>query len=154
MEIEARRNLNKPVFKLSNIRIEVNEHDPVGKNITQVSATDADVNGPKSEISYDIVGDHPADSLFAIHPKLGYVFIKEPLTEKSDKLYIITVVARDQGIPQQSSNAVIRVTVERNDFTPIFPINSDYSRTIGFRWALGSRVVQVEATDADEDVCI
>lgn len=118
-----------------------------------MSATDADVEGPKSDISYDIVGEHPADSLFAIHPKLGYVFIKETLTGKTDKLYVISVVARDQGIPPQSSTAVIRVTVERNDFTPIFPANSDYSRTIGFRWAIGSRVVRVEATDSDEQVC-
>lgn len=58
------------------------------------------------------------------------------------------VAARDQGSPQQSSEAVVTVRVVRNRFSPVFPTRR-YTATIAATFTPSLPLVTVQALDAD-----
>ena len=62
-------------------------------------------------------------------------------------------MARDGGTPSKSSTAIIDIAVVRNQHSPIFS-NPNMRVSITDNTPAGSSVIQVEATDNDQEVCV
>ena len=109
--------------------------------------------GPKSRITYSVIGDDTAPSFFSVHPTDGDVIVRQALTSDAEGLpeYQVRVVARDQGEPQRSSSAIVKVTVERNRYKPVF-LRSLYPATISRTFMPGRTITTVEAADNDGQV--
>ncbi|KAH3873286.1 hypothetical protein DPMN_036518 [Dreissena polymorpha] len=69
----------------------------------------------------------------------------------SNFLYLLQLTFRacDSGLPQRCANSTGTINVLRNQFPPIFR-NEPYSRTIQDTAVVGSSVLTITATDADQ----
>ncbi|EDO25526.1 predicted protein, partial [Nematostella vectensis] len=89
----------------------------IGVTIATVAATDAD-HGSDGAISFAIIAGNEEDK-FLIDTTSGVIELKRPLDRESTGSYILTVLARDHGSPNKSSNASVDVTVvDVNDNAP------------------------------------
>jgi protocadherin Fat 4 len=149
--VTVKRNEFVPTFFPTRYSAEVSEHSAVGTNITKVSASDQDLPGPKSQVTYDIAGDGAGPEYFFIHPSNGDIFIAKALTSDSSKttLYTLRVLARDQGTPQQTGTATVTVTVDRNRYAPSFLNPDTYRATIAETYTPSLAIMTVSATDQD-----
>lgn len=87
----------------------------------QVAAYDAD-RGANSRILYHIVdGNH--DNAFVIEPAFsGIVKTNIVLDREIRDMYRLKVIATDEGVPQMTGTATIRVhIIDVNDNQPTFP---------------------------------
>ncbi|OPL21573.1 protocadherin 4 fat, partial [Mytilus galloprovincialis] len=115
VRINVNRNINCPVF---------NTNSPSTYTITQsqttlvfatVSATDADaINTPFSSITYSIIGDDGATSMFTLNTNTGGISNLPALYSDNGRTYQLRIQATDGGTPACSTTRVILVTVERN----------------------------------------
>ena len=151
VSITVKRNEYAPQFFPRTVSVQLSEHAAVGTNITRVHATDDDLEGLKSQITYSVIGDNAAPTYFFIHPSNGDIFIAKSLTldSQASRQHLLRVVARDQGTPQQTGIATISVSVERNSYSPVFQNPSSYQQTIADTFTPGFTVMTVEATDND-----
>ena len=63
----------------------------------------------------------------------------------------MTVVAHDQGNPRKSAEATVSITVQRNEFPPVFH-NAPYSQTVSENIRNGSGIFTIQASDQDLQV--
>lgn len=63
-------NDNAPVFQSMAYSFDVAENVPRGSRIGQVIATDADADGPNSQLSYALISDW-ANDVFSLNPSTG-----------------------------------------------------------------------------------
>jgi hypothetical protein len=63
------------------------------------------------------------------------------------------VLARDQGVPQQTGSVTVTVQVTRNTYSPVFTMHT-YQVTIADSFIPSLPVITVRATDSDEQVRI
>lgn len=63
-------NDNAPVFQSSAYSLDIVESIPRGSRIGQVIATDADAEGPNSQLSYALISDW-ANDVFSLNPNTG-----------------------------------------------------------------------------------
>lgn len=88
-------------------------------------------------------------NLFSIDQTTGRLSCK-PLDREKTSMYNLTVEARDSGSPYRSSTATVVVHVlDDNDNDPVFKEDT-YSKAIPEDSPLGTSVLKVQATDADE----
>lgn len=80
-------NDNAPTFQSTAYSFDVPENVPRGSRIGQVVATDADANGPNSQLSYTLISDW-ANDVFSLNPSTG-VFT---LTASLDYEQVRTIV--------------------------------------------------------------
>lgn len=114
-------NDNDPVFTQSQYAAAVWEGKSKGTFVVQVSACDAD-SGSNSRLLYHIVdGNH--DNAFVIEPAFsGIVKTNTVLDREIRDVYKLKVIATDEGVPQMTGTATIRVhVVDVNDNQPTFP---------------------------------
>ena len=64
-------------------------------------------------------------------------------------LFQLTVVAYDSTYPENEATATVSILVERNPHAPEFDDNN-YQKTVDEKFALGSVVMEIRATDEDE----
>ncbi len=112
------------------------------------------LQGPKSQVTYDIAGDGDAPEFFFVHPSRGQIIIAKPLTADTSRsaIYRLRVLARDQGSPQQTGTAVVTVNVQRNRFNPVFQNADSYQQTIAETFTPSVRILTVTARDQDPEV--
>lgn len=155
VEITVLRNLFDPEFTQQNYEITVDETQPLGVQLLQISARDQDVLAPHNQITYsmqNVFGNSLAASYFTVNSGTGAVtLLQSLLNDNADTLqYTFAVTIVDKGVPQRSGNnqANVIVNVIRNRFPPVF-INQPYATNVDYTVTTGSSVYQVEAEDAD-----
>lgn len=118
------QNDNSPVFAQKEYTATVAEGSSKGAFVINVTATDDDDN-ENARLSYHLVdGNH--DNAFVIDPTdSGIVKTNIVLDSEIRDAYKLTVIATDEGTPQMTGMATIRVIViDINDNRPSFPPQS------------------------------
>ncbi|XP_076332831.1 LOW QUALITY PROTEIN: protein dachsous-like [Tachypleus tridentatus] len=146
------KNDNKPVFvEPTDKVVTVREEQPVGTEVAQIQATDAD-EGENASITYVVIpGTEKNDgsSLFAIHQKRGVITTKVILDHEEQNEYVLTIVARDNGIPTLEAQLQLLIkVVDLNDNRPTFP-TSTLTFRISENLPIGEEVGLVQAVDQD-----
>lgn len=124
-------NDNAPHFTQPQYSAAVWEGNNKGTFVLRVSATDAD-RGVNGRLLYHIVdGNH--DNAFVIEPAFsGIVKTNIVLDREIRDAYRLTVIATDEGSPQLTGTATLRVSiVDVNDNQPTFPPHSVISVSEG-----------------------
>lgn len=115
------QNDNSPVFAQKEYIATVAEGNSKGAFVIKVTATDLDDN-ENSRLSYHLVdGNH--DNAFVIDPTdSGIVKTNIVLDSEIRDVYKLTVIATDEGTPQMTGMAIVKVIViDINDNRPSFP---------------------------------
>lgn len=115
------QNDNAPRFTQQQYIANVLEGNTKGEFVLQLSAKDSD-EGVNARILYHIVdGNH--DNAFIIEPAFsGSVKTNIVLDREIRETYKLTVIATDEGVPQMTGTATLRINVvDINDNKPTFP---------------------------------
>ncbi|KAL4640550.1 protocadherin Fat 1 isoform X2 [Arapaima gigas] len=127
--------------------IEVKEDLPVGARLVLMTATDAD-SGFNGKLVYVISGGN-AESRFIVDMETGWLQVYSPLDRETTDHYTLNVTVQDLGIPQKSSSRLLDINIlDANDNSPVF-LQDSYSVEISENTAIGTEIVQIEATDKD-----
>ncbi|KAL1505211.1 hypothetical protein ABEB36_004825 [Hypothenemus hampei] len=140
-------NDNAPKFTQQQYTASVWEGDKKGTFILQTIASDAD-EGQNSRILYHIVdGNH--DNAFKIEPAFsGIVKTNTVLDREIRDSYRLTIIATDEGIPQMTGTARVRINVlDVNDNQPTFPPPKVVH--VSENTEIGSLVAVLTANDVD-----
>jgi len=140
-------NDNSPVFTQKEYTATVAEGNPKGAFVIKVTAIDLDDN-ENSRLSYHLVdGNH--DNAFVVDPTdSGIVKTNIVLDSEIRDTYKLTVIATDEGTPQMTGMATIRVIViDINDNRPSFPPQMTINVKEGLE--VGSMITTVVANDVD-----
>ncbi|XP_063241640.1 protein dachsous [Bacillus rossius redtenbacheri] len=143
------RNDNAPRFTQEQYVAAVWEGNNKGTFVMQVTAVDADEDG-NSHVLYHIVdGNH--DNAFVIEPPFsGLVKTNIVLDREIRDTYRLTVIATDEGNPQLTGTATLRVTIiDVNDNPPTFPPHSVITVSEGTE--VGAVLTTVRANDVDSN---
>ncbi|XP_030648412.1 protocadherin-16 [Chanos chanos] len=140
-------NDNAPAFGRVLYNLEVPENQQPVELFT-VRATDKDT-GDSGRLEYRILaGDRDGD--FQLDSTSGVLSTSHALDRERKGSYNLVVVAQDHGTPPLSSSTTVEITVlDVNDNSPKFD-SSTYSIEVSEDAAVGSLVLDVTATDADE----
>ena len=142
-------NTHRPAFENSPYSVSVFEDAPVETTVLVVVAGDKDV-GENARISYSI-SDQESGS-FSIEPNSGAIVISRPLDREDREVYVLTVTARDNGIPVMSDTTDVEIViVDVNDNKPVFT-QSSYRGSVGEDSIPGTSVLEILATDRDQDL--
>ncbi|XP_065921690.1 protocadherin Fat 4 isoform X2 [Magallana gigas] len=125
------------------------ENTQDGTIIFSTEAIDQDLRG---RIEYTVIGDNAAPAFFVVIPDRGNITIINQALLRKDvgTSYTLRLTAHDTQYPNNRANATVTIQVTRNLNSPVFSPPS-YSRTILDTVPLGYQVVQVNATDGDND---
>ncbi|KAM3624275.1 uncharacterized protein V6R79_021361 [Siganus canaliculatus] len=128
--------------------IEVKEDLPVGARIVHLSATDLD-SGFNGKLVYVISGGD-TESRFVVDMETGWLMVYSPLDRETTDYYTLNITVYDLGIPQKSSSRLLGVKIlDANDNSPQF-LQDSYSVEISEGTAVGTDIIQVDATDKDQ----
>ncbi|XP_055980532.1 protocadherin gamma-B2 isoform X16 [Sorex fumeus] len=152
-------NDNTPVFQQASYVVHVDENNPPGTSIAQVSAYDPDL-GANGQVSYAIVASDLAQrelaSYVSVSAHSGVVFAQRAFDHEQLRAFELTLQARDQGAPALSANVSLRVLVgDRNDNAPrvlypaLGPDGAALFDTVPRAAQPGYLVTKVVAVDAD-----
>lgn len=144
-------NNNAPKFEqCSQYKPSVKEHSPVGTTVFQVKATDKDWE-ENGEVTYSIVKS-TKNAQFAVDSITGTLTTEEIFDrEQQTGVYDlgVTVKAVDKGKPSLAGFCTFRVRInDINDHEPVFDMPR-YETTIDQSRRVGSKIIQVHATDKD-----
>ncbi|XP_022235682.1 protein dachsous-like [Limulus polyphemus] len=142
-------NDNHPIFVMPTDKIiSVREEQPVGTEVVQVEAIDAD-EGENASVTYSIIPEHDGSAHFTIHHKRGVITTKAVLDYEEKNEYKLTVVARDNGFASQEGQLQLKIHVlDLNDNQPTFPTSALTFR-IPEGIPVGEEVGLVQAVDQD-----
>uniref|UniRef100_A0A3B3TF36 Protocadherin Fat 4 n=1 Tax=Paramormyrops kingsleyae TaxID=1676925 RepID=A0A3B3TF36_9TELE len=125
----------------------VKENTPVDTVVFTAQATDCD-SGRNSYVEYSL--GHTFRNKFSVGGNDGHIRLIGELDREERSNYVVSIVARDKGEPPRSSEMDVTIVVlDVNDNTPIFS-QAVYNIEIEESILLGTDVLQVSATDADE----
>ncbi|XP_068122568.1 protocadherin-16 [Hyperolius riggenbachi] len=143
-------NDNAPEFRQSLYQVTITEHTKAWTPLITISATDRD-SGENSRITYTVLS--PAGGAFYIHPGNGTLFTTQAMElDSQGPLVDVLVEARDNGSPSLASIVTVQIIVmDVNDHAPVFP-QQQYSTSIPEDLPLGSTVLILEVTDADQSL--
>lgn len=160
-------NDNSPRFYAQLFQESVLESVPPGYNIVRVQAYDAD-EGDNAEITYSIIDATSSTGLsfedgqseevvsttdfpLSVDSRTGWVHTTTTLDREKQSKYQFQVMAKDHGNPSRSASASVLITVQDvNDNDPAFN-PKHYEVSLAEDEVPGTPVVQVIATDPDED---
>ena len=80
-------NDNAPTFQSTAYSFDVPENMPRGSRIGQVVATDADADGPNSQLSYTLISDW-ANDVFSLNPSTGVFTLTASLDYEQVRIYM------------------------------------------------------------------
>ncbi|CAH0714682.1 unnamed protein product, partial [Brenthis ino] len=141
------QNDHAPRFTQQLYTANVLEGNTKGEFVVQLAAKDGD-RGVNARILYHIVdGNH--DNAFIIEPAFsGSVKTNIVLDREIRETYKLTVIATDEGNPQMTGTATLRINiVDINDNQPTFPPPNVISVSEGAE--VGSVLTSVTANDVD-----
>ncbi|XP_015435266.1 PREDICTED: cadherin-related tumor suppressor [Dufourea novaeangliae] len=141
-------NDNAPTFQSTAYSFDVPENMPRGSRIGQVVATDADADGPNSQLSYTLISDW-ANDVFSLNPSTGVFTLTASLDYEQVQHYILVVQATDGGVPALSSTVTVYCNVvDLNDNAPIFEAGP-HATDIVENTTIGTAILTVAAQDLD-----
>ncbi|EDV19285.1 uncharacterized protein TRIADDRAFT_62266 [Trichoplax adhaerens] len=127
---------------------DIYEDTAIGTVILTVTAKDADAN-ENARLTYRIVT--PVRE-FKIDSKSGAISIAAALDRETRSTFSLEVRASDNGVPSLSGRTDVVISIlDSNDNAPVFSQPS-YNASIAEDVEIGTRVLQVAATDKDEGV--
>ncbi|XP_053612955.1 protein dachsous isoform X2 [Plodia interpunctella] len=141
------QNDHAPRFTQQQYIANVLEGNAKGEFVVQLAATDGD-RGVNARILYHIVdGNH--DNAFIIEPAFsGSVKTNIVLDREIRETYKLTVIATDEGDPQMTGTATLRINVvDVNDNQPTFPPPNLITVSEGTE--VGTVLTSVTANDVD-----
>ncbi|KAJ3591342.1 hypothetical protein NHX12_009287 [Muraenolepis orangiensis] len=128
--------------------IAVREDLPVGSSVFKVNAHDGDT-GFNGHILYSI-SDGNTDSCFTMDIENGLISVFLPMDREKRDRYLLNLTIYDLGLPQKSSWRLFTIYIDdANDNAPQFLQEGGYRAVVQENTALGTDVIQVEATDRD-----
>uniref|UniRef100_A0A8C5KIT6 Protocadherin gamma subfamily A, 5 n=1 Tax=Jaculus jaculus TaxID=51337 RepID=A0A8C5KIT6_JACJA len=147
-------NDNSPRFRDEELKVKINENAAPGTRLVLPFARDADV-GVNSLQSYQL----SSNLHFSLDVKSGSdgqkypeLVLEQPLDREKDSAHDLLLTALDGGDPVLSGTTHIRVTVlDANDNAPQFS-QTEYRVSIPENTPVGTRLLTLTATDADEGI--
>uniref|UniRef100_A0A8C4NQR0 FAT atypical cadherin 3a n=1 Tax=Dicentrarchus labrax TaxID=13489 RepID=A0A8C4NQR0_DICLA len=128
--------------------IAVQEDLNVGSSVFKVNAFDGDT-GFNGQILYAI-SDGNTDSCFTINMETGLISVFLPMDREKRDRYLLNLTIYDLGLPQKTAWRLLTVYIEdANDNAPQFLQEGGYVIVIPENTAIGTDVIQVDATDKD-----
>ncbi|XP_076590810.1 protocadherin Fat 3-like isoform X8 [Chaetodon auriga] len=128
--------------------IVVHEDLKVGSSVFMVNAYDGDT-GFNGQILYSISGGN-TDSCFTINMETGIISVFLPMDREKRDRYLLNLTIYDLGLPPKTAWRLLTVYVEdANDNAPQFLQDGGYTIVIPENTAIGTDVIQVDATDKD-----
>ncbi|XP_070426665.1 protocadherin gamma-A2 isoform X2 [Equus przewalskii] len=153
VEVEIRDiNDNAPRFGVEELELKISEMTTPGFRIPLKSAHDADI-GENTLQKYEL---NPNDH-FSLDVRSGVdgnkypeLVLERALDREEEAVHHLVLLAFDGGDPIRSGTSRIRVVVQDvNDNAPVFT-QSEYRVSVLENIPLGTRILTVTATDADE----
>ena len=148
-------NDNAPQFSKQHYSYSVVENAPNGTIIGRVFATDLD-SGVNARITYSFSASSSRSKLqelFDIHPDTGEIKIIAPLQFASGKTYEAVIEARDNGFPQQETQAQLQMIIVDTGNNPpraeFLPKNALFAHTVLI--AENAKIPQLVGTMKVED---
>ncbi|XP_058240040.1 protocadherin-10a isoform X2 [Hemibagrus wyckioides] len=145
-------NDNAPRFPRSDIAVEISESATPGTRFPVDGAFDPDV-GTNSLSAYAITSNEHFRLDVQTQgdgSRYAELVLEKPLDREKQAVHRYVLTAVDGGQPQRTGTALLVVTVlDSNDNPPIFD-QSVYSVTLRENSPVGTLVIQLNATDADE----
>lgn len=112
-----------------------------------VAASDGDV-GDNARITYGLSGELVPE--FSIQPATGAIVTTKQLDRERTSGYLLTITARDSGNPPLSDTTDVEISLgDVNDNPPVFQ-QTTYLANVPEDALIGTSVLQVTATDADQ----
>lgn len=137
-----------PVFENAPYSAQVFEDAPIGTTVLVVQASDADV-GQNAQITYTLSSTDQSQESFTINPQTGALVTTKALDREATSSYLLTLTARDGGVPSLSDTTDVEITVQDvNDNPPVFSTLS-YQASVPEDALVGTSVAQVQASDVD-----
>lgn len=140
-----------PQFSQQHINVSLSENTPPNTLVAMLTAADHD-QGTNGSVTYSLQSfvQQKYNGVFALDSLTGQLTTKTRLDRETIPLYEIHVIARDQGMPPQSSTATVFLKVEDiNDNSPEF-YPKQYFIPVSEDSAIGTSLLKVTATDKDE----
>ncbi|KAM4875262.1 protocadherin gamma-A2-like [Thomomys bottae] len=145
-------NDNAPRFGVEELELKVSETTAPGFRIPLKSAHDADV-GDNALHNYQL----NSNAHFSLEVQRGEdgnkypeLVLERALDREEEAIHHLVLVASDGGSPVRSGTCRIRVTVlDANDNAPVFT-QPKYRVSVPENISVGSRIITVTATDADD----
>eukprot|EP00063_Salmo_salar_P093082 XP_014067917.1 PREDICTED: protocadherin beta-15-like [Salmo salar] len=145
-------NDNTPIFPKDTIKLEIAESTFKGARFRVNAAHDADI-GQNAVQSYTLQRNDNFALIVqttAAGSKYGELVLDKELDREEKQEMSLLITAVDGGSPQRSGTVVIHVTVlDANDNAPVFS-QAVYKASLPENSPLGTLVLTVSSTDADE----
>ncbi|XP_038652250.1 protocadherin beta-16-like isoform X15 [Scyliorhinus canicula] len=144
-------NDNAPSFPQKQTRLEISESSTPGTRFPLESAHDPDI-GTNSLQTYELLSNHYFIldvQMRSGEGKMPVLVLQSSLDRETESSHILTLIAKDGGVPVRSGTAQVSVIVkDANDNAPVFP-QSVYRVTLLETAPTGTRVIILNATDLD-----
>ncbi|XP_053343180.1 protocadherin alpha-C2-like isoform X1 [Clarias gariepinus] len=145
-------NDNAPHFRRDTMHLDISESTPVGERFSLNNAVDPDIGVNSIKTYYLSDSDH-----FSIEIQTGRdgskftdLILKKSLDREEVAIHNLILTAVDGGVPARSGTASIIVRVlDTNDNAPQFD-KDNYTINVTENSPIGSLVVKLNATDADD----
>ncbi|XP_021438929.2 protocadherin-11 X-linked isoform X2 [Oncorhynchus mykiss] len=150
-------NDNRPVFKDSEVEVNIPENAPIGTSVTQLHATDADL-GSNAQIHFSFSNQISSSTKrhFSIDSTTGLITVKQPLDREATPVHKLIVLASD-GSSTPSRAAVIVNVTDINDNVP--SIDTRYIMNLvngtvllSENAPLNTKIALITVTDKDSDL--
>ncbi|XP_045494732.1 cadherin-related tumor suppressor [Colias croceus] len=138
-----------PEFVSANMT-SVSENIPLNTVIMTIKAIDKD-EGRNGYVEYFMDSSPDVNGYFSLGNVDGILRATGKLDRELKSSYTITVKAKDRGDPAQITTTDIIIKIlDENDNSPVFD-PKQYSASVPENASIGASVLQVSATDVDED---
>ncbi|XP_066445313.1 protocadherin gamma-B1-like [Eleutherodactylus coqui] len=145
-------NDNAPIFSKKHFDLEISELTSPGARFALGKAQDPDL-GTNSIESYTLSGNKNfglGEKITTDGIKYPEIILEKSLDREKQSFYELILTALDGGNPQKSSTATVKIIVQDvNDNLPMFSQDTYHIR-LQENAAIGSLVIQLNATDEDE----
>lgn len=140
-----------PEFSQTKINVSLSENSPPRTLVAMLTAADHDqgTNGSVTYTMHPVVQQRYPDA-FALDSLSGQLTTRTKLDREKISNYEIQVIAKDQGVPAQSSTATVFLNVlDVNDNSPEF-YPQKYFISVPDDVKIGTSLLKITATDLDE----
>ncbi|XP_064811505.1 protocadherin-11 X-linked-like isoform X2 [Oncorhynchus masou masou] len=150
-------NDNRPVFKDSEVEVNIPENAPIGTSVTQLHATDADL-GSNAQIHFSFSNQISSSTKrhFSIDSTTGLMTVKQPLDREATPVHKLIVLASDGSSTPSRAMVIVNVT-DINDNVP--SIDTRYIMNLvngtvllSENAPLNTKIALITVTDKDSDL--